>query len=79
MTPTASRTRSAYPVDDAYRVFADIPYGGRVVAFLSGPIGLFVMGMYAMGMLLLVFRRRPMTTTSCRRRPTVWPTRTSRP
>ncbi len=29
-----------------------------MVAFLSGPIGLFVMGMYAMGMLLLVFRRR---------------------
>ncbi len=47
-----------YPVDDAYRVFADVPYGGRVVAFLSGPVGLFLMGMYAMGMLLLVLRRR---------------------
>ena len=46
-----------YPVDDAYRVFADIPYGGRVVAWLSGPIGLFLLGMYAMVLLLIVLRR----------------------
>lgn len=48
----------AYPVEDAYRVFADLPYGGRVVAWLSGPVGLFVLGMYAMGMLLLALRKR---------------------
>ena len=46
-----------YPVEEAYRVFAVIPYGGHVVAWLSGPIGLFLLGMYAMGLLLVVLRR----------------------
>ena len=48
-----------YPVgDDTYRVFADVPYGGRVVAWLSGPIGLFLLGMYAMSLLFIAFRPR---------------------
>lgn len=47
-----------YPVSDAYRVFADVPYGGRVVAWLSGPYGLFLLGMYAMALLVVVLRRR---------------------
>ncbi|MEZ0580019.1 signal peptidase I [Nocardioides sp. MH1] len=48
-----------YPVgDDVYRVFADVPYGGRVVAWFSGPIGLFLLGMYAMGMLFVALRPR---------------------
>ncbi len=47
-----------YPVEVAYRVFADIPYGGRVVAWLSGPFGLFLLGMYAMGLLLMMVRPR---------------------
>ena len=45
-----------YPVDHAYRVFADIPHGGRVVAWLSGPVGIFVLGMFAMGMIFLLLR-----------------------
>jgi signal peptidase I len=48
-----------YPVgDDVYRVFADVPYGGRVVAWFSGPIGLFLLGMYAMSLLFIAFRPR---------------------
>lgn len=41
------------------RVLFDIPMAGYVVDAAAGPAGLFVLGAYVAGMLVLAFRRRP--------------------
>ena len=48
-----------YTVTRAERVLFDIPKAGYVVDAASGPGGLFVLGAYVTGMLVLAFRRRP--------------------
>lgn len=48
-----------YTVTRADRVLFDIPKAGYVVDAASGPAGLFVLGVYVTGMLVLAFRRRP--------------------
>jgi signal peptidase I len=48
-----------YTVKRAERVLFDIPKAGYVVNAAAGPGGLFVLGAYVAGMLVLVFRRRP--------------------
>ena len=48
-----------YTVTRAERVLFDIPKAGYVVDAASGPGGLFVLGAYVTGMLILAFRRRP--------------------
>jgi signal peptidase I len=49
----------AYTVTEAQRVFLDVPRLGYVVGWLTGPIGLFLLGLYAALLLSVVFRRRP--------------------
>ena len=48
-----------YTVTRAERVLFDIPKAGYVVNAASGRGGLFVLGAYVTGMLVLAFRRRP--------------------
>ncbi|KAA1399232.1 signal peptidase I [Aeromicrobium ginsengisoli] len=48
-----------YTVTRAERVLFDVPKAGYVVSAASGPGGLFVLGAYVTGMLVLAFRRRP--------------------
>lgn len=48
-----------YAVSDADRVVFVVPWAGRVVAAVSGPWGLFVLGMVAAGLLALVIRGGP--------------------
>lgn len=48
-----------YAVTRVDRVLFDIPKAGYVVSAASGPGGLFVLGAYVTGMLVLAFRRRP--------------------
>lgn len=45
-----------YPVSRADRVFFTVHGAGRVVALASTPVGMFVPGLYAAGLLVLVFR-----------------------
>ena len=49
----------AYNVTEAQRVFLHVPRLGYVVGWLTGPIGLFLLGLYAALLLSVVFRRRP--------------------
>jgi len=48
-----------YTVTRAERVLFDVPKAGYVVSAASGRGGLFVLGAYVTGMLVLAFRRRP--------------------
>lgn len=48
-----------YTVSEVERVWFDIPKAGYVVDAATGPVGIFVLGLYVSGMLVLVFRRRP--------------------
>lgn len=48
-----------YTVTRAERVLFDIPKAGYLVDAAAGPGGLFVLGAYVTGMLVLAFRRRP--------------------
>lgn len=47
-----------YTVTKAERVLFDIPKAGYVVDAATSPVGLFVLGAYVTGMLLILFRRR---------------------
>ena len=60
MRGDANRTQDAqtYEVVTAPRVWFHLPVAGYVVAWLSGPIGLFVLGAYAMALILLLRPRR---------------------
>jgi hypothetical protein len=49
----------AYNVTEAQRVFLHVPRLGYVVGWLTGPIGLFLLGLYAALLLSVVFRREP--------------------
>jgi signal peptidase I len=49
----------AYTVTEAQRVFLDVPRLGYAVGWLTGPIGLFLLGLYAALLLSVVFRREP--------------------
>lgn len=49
----------AYSVTEAQRVFLHVPRLGYVVGWLTGPLGLFLLGLYAALLLSVVFRRRP--------------------
>lgn len=57
----ANRTPDAevYTVSRAERVLFDIPKAGYVVDAAAGPGGLFVLGAFVTGMLVLAFRRSP--------------------
>lgn len=46
------------PVSSAERVVFSVPVAGRVVAWLAGPWGMFLGGLYAATLLRVVFRRR---------------------
>jgi signal peptidase I len=48
-----------YTVTRAERVLFDIPRAGYLVDAAAGPVGLFVLGAFVTGMLVLAFRRRP--------------------
>jgi signal peptidase I len=48
-----------YDVTSADRVLFSVPNGGYVVAWLAGPIGLFLLGGYAVWLLMRVARPRP--------------------
>ena len=61
----ANRTPDAevYTVTRVERVLFDIPKAGYVVDAAAGPGGLFVLGAYVTGMLVLAFRRPPPSGT----------------
>lgn len=46
-----------YPVQKADRVFFSVPWLGYVVAFLNAPLGIFLMGGFAVLVLIYAFRR----------------------
>ena len=48
-----------YDVESADRVMFSVPNGGYVVAWLAGPLGLFLLGGYAVWLLMRVARPRP--------------------
>ncbi|GAA1728655.1 signal peptidase I [Aeromicrobium alkaliterrae] len=48
-----------YTVTSVERVWFSIPKAGYVVDAATSPAGIFVLGLYVAGMLVLVFRRRP--------------------
>lgn len=49
----------AYTVTEAQRVFLHVPRLGYVFGWLTGPLGLFLLGLYAALLLSVVLRRRP--------------------
>jgi signal peptidase I len=63
-----SADTEVYTVTRAERVLFTIPKAGYVVNAATSPVGVFVLGLYAATMLLMVFRRRPPDNGGLRKR-----------